>query len=188
MEKCIVNYKEIILSEAKNIAMKQGITKLNIRAVAKNSEISIGTVYNYFPSKGDLLVAVIEDFWCGAFTDVNWQGFTSNNFYDNLENVYTILYNYLNKFKENWLEQLSLLEKQDKLLGRQKENEYFVKIYDKIINLIDMDDNLKNYQWSETISKEKIAEFIFENMINNLRKDMKDMRFFIDILKKVMAN
>lgn len=188
MEKCIINYKEIILSEAKDIAMQQGITKINIRDVAKNSGICIGTVYNYYPSKGDLLVAVIEDFWCGAFKDENWRDFTSNNFYENLEKIYITLHNYLNMFKENWLEQLSLLKNQDKLLVRKKENEYFVKIYNKIINLIDMDDNLKHYQWSEIISKEKIAEFIFENMINNLRNDMKDMRFFIDILKKVMAN
>ncbi|WP_406243725.1 TetR/AcrR family transcriptional regulator [Tissierella carlieri] len=62
MENYNKNYREIILSEAKDIAMKEGISNINIRAVAKNSGIAIGTVYNYFPSKGDLLVAIIEDF------------------------------------------------------------------------------------------------------------------------------
>ena len=188
MEKNIINYKEIILSVAKKIAKNQGITNINIRTVAKNSDIAIGTVYNYFPSKGDLLVAVIEDFWIGAFAEINWQSFEWSNFYDNIEKVYVILYSYLKNFKENWLEQLALLKSQEKLLGRQKENEFFRKIYNRIINLMDMDDDIKLYQWSETITKEKVAEFIFENMINLLRKDTKDISFFIEILKKIMSN
>ena len=40
------NQKETILSAAKNIAIEQGITKINIRSVAQNSGIAIGTVYN----------------------------------------------------------------------------------------------------------------------------------------------
>lgn len=113
------SHKEVILGKAKEIAMNEGITKINIRTVAKNSGISIGTVYNYFPSKTDLLVAVIQDFWDGAFKDVDWRSLKDNDFYENLEKVYSILYHYLYNFKENWLEQLALLKTQEKLIGRQ---------------------------------------------------------------------
>ena len=86
------NYRDIILAEAKDIAIKEGITKINIRSVAKNSGIAIGTVYNYFPSKGDLLVAVIEDFWECGFANIDWKSFEYDNFYNNLEKIYNILY------------------------------------------------------------------------------------------------
>lgn len=188
MEKNNRDYREIILTEAKNIALKDGITRINIRAVAKNSGIAIGTVYNYFPSKGDLLIAVIEDFWEDAFREVDWKAFALCNFYDNLEKIYNILYLYINKFKENWLEQIALLNSQEKLLGRQKQNEYFNKICNNIKTLIDNNKELSNYQWSETISKEKMASFIFENMLIMLRKDEKDISFFIEILKKIISN
>ena len=66
----IKNYREIILSEAKDIAMKEGISNINISCCClRIVGIAIGTVYNYFPSKGDLLVAIIEDFWEGAFCE-----------------------------------------------------------------------------------------------------------------------
>lgn len=188
MENYNKNYKEIILSEAKNIAMKEGISSINIRAVAKNSGIAIGTVYNYFPSKGDLLIAVIEDFWEGAFANIDWKSFSYNSFYDNLEKIYSVLFHYLNKFKENWLEQLTLLKTQEKTLGKQRENEYFEKICSRINTLIDMDNELSQYSWSEIISKERIAEFIFENMLMMLRKEEENISFFIAILKKIMAN
>lgn len=182
------SYKDIILAAAEDIAINKGIAKINIREVAKNSGIAIGTVYNYFPSKGDLLIAVIEDFWNGAFAKVDWRSFAYNDFYVNLENIYNILYVYLNKFKENWLDQLSLLSTQEKLLGKQKQNEYFEKIYDKIIVLMDMDDRLRAYPWPELKSKEKTAEFIFDNMMLMLRKGEKDMGFFIILLKKILSD
>jgi AcrR family transcriptional regulator len=188
MENNNKSYKQTILSEAKEIAIKQGITKVDIRSVAKNSGIAIGTVYNYFPSKGDLLVAVIEDFWEGAFADVDWGSFAYEDFYDNLEKIYNILYIYLNKFKENWLEELSFLKTQEKLLGKQKQTEYFKKIYNRIKDMMEMDNNIKQYQWTDVISKEKTAEFIFENMIMMLKKGDKNMSFFIEILKKIMSN
>ncbi len=188
MENCNKSFRDIILLAAKGIATKQGITKINIRSIAKNSGIAIGTVYNYFPSKGDLLVAVIEEFWEDAFKNVDWSSFAHNNFYDNLESLYNILYDYLNKFKENWLEQLALLKTQEKQLGKQRQDEYFRKICSRIITLIDMDDNLRQYKWTDIISKEKMAEFIFENMLLMLRKGEKDISFFIKILNKIISN
>ena len=182
------NHKEVILSKAKEIAINEGITKINIRTVAKNSGIAIGTVYNYFPSKADLLVAVIEDFWVGAFKDFDWRSLRGNDFYENLEKVYSVLYHYHHKFKENWIEQLALLKTQEKLIGRQKEDEYIQKMYSKIKLLIDMDSNLQQYPWSETISKENMSEFIFENMLIMLKKEKEDMKFFIELLKKIVSN
>lgn len=181
------DFKDIILSVAKNIAITQGITKITIRSVARNSGIAIGTVYNYFPSKGDLLVAVIEGFWNDAFSNIDWENFKHNDFYSNLERVYNVLYIYFHQFRENWLDQLSLLKTREKQLGRQKEEEYFKQIHSKIIVLMDMDDCLKNYLWTEIITKEKMAEFIFENIITMLRRDEKNICFFIEILKKIMS-
>ena len=181
------NYKERILSSAKEIALTEGMTKIDIRSVAKNCGIASGTVYNYFPSKGDLLVAVIEDFWEDAFRNIEWKSFAHNDFYSNMEKMYNILYEYLNKFKENWLEELSILKKQEKQLGRQKQNEYFKIISNRIISMMDMDDVIRNYPWSEEALKEKMAEFIFDNMLMRLRKGEKDINFFIMVMKKILS-
>lgn len=182
------NQKETILSAAKNIAIEQGITKINIRSVAQNSGIAIGTVYNYFPSKAHLLIAVIEDFWDGAFAGIDWHGFSNSNFYENLEVIYNSLYLYLKSFKENWLEHLSLLKTQEKLIGKKKESEYLDKIHKKITALMDMDDKLRHYPWNDSFSKEKTSEFIFDNMLTMLRKGEKDISFFIIVLEKILSD
>lgn len=182
------NQKEIILSSAKQIALKQGITKINIRSVAQKSGISVGTVYNCYPTKADLLVAVIEDFWSEAFEKINFKTLDGKNFYEKIQEVYRNLYAYLHNFKENWLEQISLLNAQEKKLGRKKEEEYFAKIHAMIISFMDMDENISSKEWEACISKERTAEFIFDNMLLMLKKDESDFEFFIAILKKLISH
>ncbi len=182
------NHKEVILSQAKKIAVSDGISKINIRTVAKNSGIAIGTVYNYFPSKGDLLISVVTEFWDEAFTDLEGITSTSSNFFDNLEKIYRVLDDYLHHFKENWLNQLALLKADEKVMARKKEEEYFQKVHDKLILLIDRDPDLQDYPWSEVISKEKMAEFIFDHMLIILKKEKGDLTFFIALLKQILIN
>lgn len=179
--------KENILCSAKEIALEQGITKINIRAVAKKSGIAIGSVYNYYPKKDDLLVAVVEDFWSEALEKVDFKNIGDKNFYEKIQEIYDNLYEYFHNFKENWLEQLSLLNEQEKKLGRKKENEYFAKICTMIISLMDSDENISNKVWEGGITKEKTAEFIFDNMVLMFKKDESDSEFFIAILKKIMS-
>lgn len=182
------NPKEIILSAAKDIALEQSITKINIRLVAQKSNMSIGSVYNYFPTKADLLVAVIEDFWAEAFQNIDFKALADKDFYDKIQEIYYSLYEYLKNFKENWLEQISLLSTQEKKLGRKKEAEYFTKMHNIIISLMDKDETISKHTWKEGISKEKTAEFIFDNMLLMLKNGQKDFQFFINILKKIMSN
>ena len=56
MPKIIENLPEKIIEETRRQVMEVGYTALNIRDVAKNCGIGVGTVYNYYPSK-DVLVA-----------------------------------------------------------------------------------------------------------------------------------
>ena len=49
--KLIENPKDMIFQSAKSIAKNKGIDKVNIRLVAKDCGIAVGTIYNYFPQK-----------------------------------------------------------------------------------------------------------------------------------------
>ena len=64
MPKIIENISEKLLAEARKQVMEQGYSAMTIRSVASACGISIGTVYNYFPSK-DMLVA--------SFMLTDWQ-------------------------------------------------------------------------------------------------------------------
>lgn len=59
----IITSEEAILSVCRDFVAKSGLQSINIRDVAKKCGVSIGSIYNYFPTKSDLIVATIESIW-----------------------------------------------------------------------------------------------------------------------------
>ena len=54
-----VTSKEDILSVSRELAAEKGIQEINMRSVAARCGVAVGSVYNYFSSKNDLMIAVI---------------------------------------------------------------------------------------------------------------------------------
>ena len=47
-----------ILEAASKLFRKSGYEAIKMEAIAEASEVSIGTIYNYYKNKGDLLLAI----------------------------------------------------------------------------------------------------------------------------------
>ena len=45
------------------IVMKEGLFAIIMRTVANECKVAVGSIYNYFPSKADLVSATIEVIW-----------------------------------------------------------------------------------------------------------------------------
>lgn len=63
----IVTSKEEILKVSRALIKEEGWQAINIRTVANKGNISVGSVYNYFESKGDLVSSTIESIWIEIF-------------------------------------------------------------------------------------------------------------------------
>ena len=51
----------------------EGLDSLNMRSVARACQVALGSLYNYFPSKDDLLLATVESVWRVVNITVNTQ-------------------------------------------------------------------------------------------------------------------
>ena len=62
-----VTSKEEIIAACQQIAKEQGLEAISMRSVASKCGMAVGSVYNYFPSKSELLCATIENIWKDIF-------------------------------------------------------------------------------------------------------------------------
>lgn len=62
-----VTSKEEILRISRELIQTQGWKAINMRTVAKECNISIGSIYNYFHNKSDLIAATVESVWQDIF-------------------------------------------------------------------------------------------------------------------------
>lgn len=184
MNKTIVS-REVILEAAKKISYQDGLEKLNIRDTASICNISIGTVYNYFPSKADLVVAVIQDFWAKAF---HGQLMIQENksFIDVYKHVYKILFHNLSLFKAGLLQQISLLDDIEKCKGKKTENEYLAHIHNFLLECLSNDANVDNSIWKEHFTKEKFIDFTMSIMLNNVKSGKQDCEFLLIVITKIL--
>ena len=70
MPKIIENVREQLLKEAKKQVLENGYANTTVRSVAKASGLGVGTVYNYFKSKEDLIFAFMHEAWLESLSNM----------------------------------------------------------------------------------------------------------------------
>ena len=63
----IVTSKEEILKTSRALIQEQGWSAVSIRSVAAACGVSVGSIYNYFDSKAELVSATVESVWREIF-------------------------------------------------------------------------------------------------------------------------
>ena len=63
MPKIIENLECRLIGAARRQLRESGYSAMTIRSVAKECAVGVGTVYNYFPSKDDLIAAYMLEDW-----------------------------------------------------------------------------------------------------------------------------
>ena len=62
-----ITSKEAILQVCRGIVASRGLSAVNMRSVADECHIALGTLYNYYSNKDELLLAIVEDIWKAIF-------------------------------------------------------------------------------------------------------------------------
>lgn len=183
----VATSKEKLLEMAQQIVFQDGIDCLSIRTLANKLNISVGTVYNYFPSKADLLLAIVENFWKQVFhKDICAQSenFAFPEFY---ELVYHRLSDHMEIFYSILLGQMDLLREQDREKGKALEARYLEHIQKGFYYALKQDHSIQTI-WNAEFSKEDFIQFVFEHMMNDLSHGRKDCTYMKEIIHRLLQS
>lgn len=84
MKKCMSANE--ILSIAKNLAKKKPIREINIREIATEANVSVGSIYRFYNSKDDLIYDIVKMIWTEIFS--GYMKSTFDSFSNSLRELY----------------------------------------------------------------------------------------------------
>ena len=182
----VVTSKEELLDTARQIVFQEGIDQLSIRALAKKLNISVGAVYNYFPSKSDLLLAIVESFWKGIFHKDICILSETLPFADFYEVVYHRLAEHMEDFFSVLLGQLDILRNTEKERGKLMEERYQQHIREGFPYALQQDCDIPEHIWNATFTKAAFIDFLMEHMMNDLSHQRRSCTFTKELICRLL--
>lgn len=163
----LVTTQEDILAISKKFILENGLPAFNIRAIAKECGISIGAVYNYFPSKSALITAAVESVWTEIFEPLHGMD-PGSTFVQAIQCMFETIEhgdsNYPGFFSVHSLSFAS----EEKKEGVQMMNSYFSKLKQRLLSILKKDPNIRDGLFDDALSAEKFVDYIFTLLISTL--------------------
>lgn len=177
--------KETLLEIARDISYREGISKVSIRRLAAQSGVAIGTVYNYYPSKSDLVADIMEDFWRNVFHGSHFDT-ESGDFLTSVEEIYRRLSVNLTIFEKEFLEDLPAMEKAEREKSRVIEQKYIEHMKAGVLRILEKDERVDETVWTETFTREALVDFTFSNMVLALTEGRETCGYLLLVLKRLL--
>lgn len=162
--------KQQLLDAAFSIATEEGLAHLNIRKIAERCNVSVGSLYNYFPTKGDLIADVVARFWRQAVPADIMRTHPGESFIDFYERISEDMRAVFAEFQENWLAQLATIDKSNLKAGMELEQEYFEHIQRGMLAVLEADEGIDKSAFDDEFTPEQVCAFAWGSLIMSLRK------------------
>lgn len=161
--------KDTIVDQAYELAEREGLAFVSVRGVADACGVAVGSIYNYFPSKDDLIAALIERFFRNAFFEDFCHPTDDENFLAYCERLYASMRDVLSQFRSNWLSQIQDMGSGARTAGKKLEAERLVHIRRGLEHVLAGDPGVRADALTGELTAEALCAFVLASMIDALR-------------------
>jgi len=102
MPKVIEDLKERILKQVRLYLKQNNTANFSLRQLAKDCDIALGTIYNYFPNKEHLLATVMLEDWQIVLETINQKIKQSDTALNGFLEISEQLNNYCQNYEQVW--------------------------------------------------------------------------------------
>lgn len=172
-----------ILRAAKTLALAQGTAELNMRSLAHACGISVGSIYNYFPTKSDLMIAVVAEIWQEIFHPSLCQG-TADGFLALVDRFSHSIRTGIAAYPGFFGSHAMVID--DKAQGREAMERYFHHMELALCQALLADPAVRADVWSEGFPPEAFAAFVFDFLRTDLLRGRDRSAFLKDLILRAI--
>ena len=186
MPRIIENPQEIILEHALRILEEQGYDALNMRNIARSCGIATGTIYNYFPTKQDLLLQMMSSYWEQQYQTIDTVINSDIGTFIKLEKVFTMMEGFVQYFKETWINWRQDKESFDVEKGMQDHSVFLERLVDQVEAILLAGGTGAAPRLQYQVTANELARFIIQNFYSMCHMRLLSYREFEVILHSLL--
>lgn len=181
----VVTSKEEILKTSRELIQQQGWSAVNIRSVAAACGVSVGSIYNYFDSKAELVGATVESVWCEIFHRPE-----DGAVFEDTQACIVWMYERMEYGCKQYpgfftLHSLGFM-REDKSDGKRRMQQTWQHILEGLCSVLKRDTNIRADAFTEQFTVEKFADVLFSLMLSALLRQDYDPSSVLEIVRRTL--
>lgn len=178
--------KQQILDTAFGIACASGLSGLSIRDVASACGVAVGTVYNSYPTKNDLVNDVVGRFWNEALADRMPRAAAGDDFIGFCRELARQLSSALAKFRDDWLAEVAALDAQGLASARRREEACFAHIRRGLAVALEQDPHVRRERLEGPLAPDALCAFVWDSMLASIKRGDTSCDTLFALLKRTL--
>lgn len=179
----VATSKEALLDISIRLASEKGFSSLNIRDIAKNGGVSVGCVYNYFPSKASLVAATVEKIWESIFHHANLSGQPAG-FLGCVRWIFDSIQSGSERYPTFFTLHAMSFTAREIGDGRAVMNQFFEHMKRGLLQALQDDPEVRKDVFHEGFSESDYVSFIFDNLIMLSMKQVSSCEFLLKLIQR----
>lgn len=182
MNTVVTSREEILRAAGEMVKVGKG-DGVSMRGIARECGIAVGSIYNYFPTKNDLMIAVVVEMWKEIFF-VPLSKIEGKSFLGVVECI-------LERMGENRGEGQGFLAEHafvvgDKEKGHLVMEEYLGHMREELLAVLMGDSAVADEVWSDRFSAEDFVRFVVDFLVEDLMRGTDRAVFLRELILRVV--
>ena len=181
MRKKDMELRQTLLDCAGRIECTEGVGAINIRRLASEANIAVGTVYNYFESKQEVLLALTESYWQSALQEMRIC-VTAARFSEQIAQIIVFLRTKMNDCAKILMKSL----RDDTATAQIRMTAMQRVLKQALVERLDRDSEIRQGVWNKRFTKEAFADFVLLNLVVLMQQQDEDECVLLEMIERML--
>ncbi len=180
-----ITSKEAILQACREITAEQGLSALSTRAVAKKCGIALGTLYNYYGGKDELLLATVESVWQDILHR-DWENQTPVSFPGRLTSLFRRVRQGAQAYPNFLADHSVVIAKSKRSEAKYVMDQCFAHIKAVLLEALRADQAVDRAAFSDSLTESAFVDFVTDNLLLLLIRESPDCGALEALIRRVI--
>lgn len=180
-----ITSKEAILEVCRDIVASKGLASVNMRSVADQSQIALGTLYNYFDNKDELLLVTVEEIWKDIF-HMDYGCSAEQSFTKYVEYMFECVQKGAESYPGFFSAHSISIANSKKEKAKSTMENCFKHMKEGLVEVLQADGSVSEDAFSASFEKLEFIDFVLDNLLLLLVQGKKSCGVLIEIIQRTI--